>query len=73
MTPQFNNQDICCDINKTNQGQLTSCCKKWDLAKTNIVHLVNYKPVFYVSAFMSVPLCQCFDTVGWAAGRASGL
>ena len=57
MTPQSNNQDsICCDINKTNQGQLTSCCKTWDLAKTNIVHLVNYKPVFYVSAFSALTL-----------------
>ena len=29
---------------------------------------------FYLSLFKEVTFClQCFDAVGWAAGRASGL
>ena len=30
-------------------------------------------PVFYFLAFLFELCLQCFDTVGWAAGRASGL
>jgi len=41
--------------------------------ETNFI-AVNFDPQVFFSTNQSVPICfQCFDAVGWAAGRASGL
>jgi len=55
--------------------------KQWTLLLLVALHVPSYsrqhvalKPSWLCSAFYSLVLClQCFDTVGWASGRASGL
>ena len=41
-----------------------------------VVHVLHMKAIdFYILVFFSISesCLQCFDAVGWAAGRASGL
>ena len=43
-------------------------------AKLKIIYTVSKKSVTTLSLIVRYPVClQCFDTVGWAAGRATGL
>jgi len=58
------------------------CCHCNSLKLQLRVTFVSVYPAFSATAFSAIAVCaiafsanclQCFDTVGWAAGRASGL
>ena len=50
-------------ITRSKCGQ-QQCCNPYELPS---------KQIMKISLHMSTECLQCFDAVGWAAGRASGL
>jgi len=53
-------------------ANVCTICARGYAASSNYFHLIIF--MFLVVAYDRSVLCfQCFDAVGWAAGRASGL
>jgi len=50
-----------------------SCAQFDDLADASAAGDLQLLEVVFVNVFRQLQCLQCFDTVGWAAGRAFGL
>jgi len=53
---------------------LVNCRRGSGLPRSNLTPAVMFRcPLLSLVVAMCLCWCQCFDAVGWAAGRASGL